>query len=146
MSVYISPGAHPPLSNQDLLIPDPEACEKWSTLALWSSRTYFLPLHTRRAPGGSSSHPALVSFLALLRTHPRTHMRTLVLASTQSPEDILASVACRNTRMHVKDSFSPLFLKTGGGLKAKLKTHGTFHLKRQPGWREGQGLERVGVF
>lgn len=47
--------------------------------------------------------------------------------------------------MHVREPFSPLS-ENRGGLKAKLKTHGTFHLKRQPGWREGQGSERVGVF
>lgn len=33
-----------------------------------------------------------------------------------------------------------------GGLQAKLKTHGTFHLKGQPWRRGGLGSERVGVF
>ena len=41
--------------------------------------------------------------------------------------------------------FSSLF-ENRGGLQAKLKTHGTFHLKGQPWRRGGLGSERVGVF
>lgn len=87
-------------------------------------------------------HPALVSFLALLHTHLYTHMYTQIHTSTQGPEDILTPVACRSTRIHVKASFSPLFLKTGG-VGVRSKAENTWHLSPQGAARE-EGRLRLG--
>lgn len=81
--------------------------------------------------------PALVSFFALLHTHPCTHMRTQIHTSTQGPEDILVSVAWL--------IFSSLFEKRRG---VASKAENTWHLsplgaameEGRPRFGEGGGV------
>ncbi len=106
-----------------------------------------LPVSSHRESPGWFLHASSSCFLprtsshtsSNLHAHTNTHIhpkpwRYLCICGLQEHTDSCQSLI-----------FSSLF-ENRGGLEAKLKTHGTFHLEGQPGRRGGRGLKRVEVF
>lgn len=111
LHIFHQKPTQPPLV---LLIPDPEACKKWSTFL---EQPNLLPASSHQESPRWFLHASSSCYLPCTSSHTNTHTHAQIHTPTQEPEDIMASVACRSTWIHVKASFSPLFLKTEGGCK-----------------------------
>lgn len=115
-------------------MPASEAKKNWSTLAFL--RIYFLTFHTSSTPGGSSVPLVLASCLELFHTHPCTpHINAHNPPKTLWIFLHLLPVGARRS---CQSLISVSLFESEGGVEAKLKTCGTFHLRGQPGKREGQ--------